>query len=453
MIIRNGIGYSEKTGGIFMAAGVTVFGTDDGAAFAIPQEIMPLLSSAPWSPWGVNNMLPYEMANHIENCGVLGASLDAKARLSIGKGLQPFLLSNVLSDGEEVLEWVSDTEVQDWLEGNDMFDVSFDLAYDRNGYGWNTGSFILNRTRKKINRIRRIDVCTARLEKRLQSPRIKNIYLCEDYTKAPVVFDGKKVVRIPLLPEGDEAKQLAKITTGYEFAFCNRKIRNNRFYYPTPLWYAAREWVKVARSIPAFKNAMFTNQITIKYIISISEKYWESAYENWGDPIAYTPEAKQKIIEDKYDEIDKWLTGTKNAFKSISSGTWYDAVLGKENPYITITVVDDQVKDGKLLPDSSAANSEILFALMMNPALIGAGQPGGPYSNNAGGSNIREGGSQQIMLLEPDRKEINGIMNVVKNFNGWSKRIEKPGTRLVFRYPAGILTTLDTGKGTKPTLS
>jgi hypothetical protein len=83
---------------------------------------------------------------------------------------------------------------------------------------------------------------------------------------------------------------------------------------------------------------------------------------------------------------------------------------------------------------------------MVNPALMGAGQPGGAYSANAGGSNVRESYLVQMMLLEEERKMNLTHLNTVKRYNGWDKKFDKP---LVFRHQSGLLTTLDTGKSTK----
>lgn len=477
MVIQDGIGYSSKTGALYMSGGVATYGGTDGKLFESPPDICQDYSNAQWSPWGSDNLLPLEMADHIENCGVLNAALDAKSRISIGKGFQPFLLKNIDKDGTEDLEWVSDSEIQDWLEENNFFDLAMDRSFDRNGYGWSPGSIILNKGRNYINRVRRIDVVNTRLQKMEKINKgnaIKSIYLCNDWKQiTSAAFDKDKMSQIPLLREGYELsdiKDRIDSDNRFEYAFVSRSLRNGRKYYQMPLWYAARNWVKVARSVPAFKNAMFSNQMMIKYVISISEKYWESVYEDWDDDDTYDQAKRNAIIEEKYDEIDKWLTGEDKAYKSLSCGTYYDEVAQKEVPYIHIEVIDDKVKDGKLLPESSAANSEILFAVAMNPALIGAGQPGGPYSNNAGGSNIRESYLIQLMTMEAERRDNSNILNLVKNVNGWSDRLEKEidffpvsdsmvgkattgsrkmKPRLVFRCVSGLLTTLDTGKSTK----
>lgn len=476
---KGGFAYSAKSGALYMKNGVATYGNEvDGQLFSAPPDVSQDSNSSIWSPWGQNNLLPLEMADHIENCGVLQAALDSKARISAGKGFQPFLLTNVKPDGTEELEWVSDSEIHDWLEANNFFDVALDRSFDKNGYGWSPGSFILNKGRDYINRVRRIDVVSARLQKREKinkGNQINSLFLSNDWTQVGSgSFDKDKMAQLPLLREHYELDDLIERASaksgGYEFAFMSRTLRNGRNYYSLPLWYAVRAWVKVARSVPAFKNAMFANQITIKYLISISEKYFEDAYDGWDDDDTYDEERRNQLREEKYNEIDKWLTGEEKTYKTWITGRYYDDVAQKEVPYVHIEVIDDKVKDGKLLPESSAANSEILFAIAMNPALIGAGQPGGPYSNNAGGSNIRESYLIQLMLLEAERRENAQILNVVKKFNGWSERLEVERTvfpvttsgntavmssgikmkpRLVFRCMSGLLTTLDTGKSTK----
>jgi hypothetical protein len=131
-------------------------------------------------------------------------------------------------------------------------------------------------------------------------------------------------------------------------------------YYPTPLWYAAKGWVDQAKSIPKLKNALMNNQITVKYLITISEQYWRRIHKLWD---TYTPEKKQQVIKTKLDEIDKYLAGVDNQYKSITAMKYVDPVTKVEVSDISIEVIDDKIKDGKLLPDSQAGNSEILFAI------------------------------------------------------------------------------------------
>lgn len=466
MIYSQGVAYSQNTGALIFNSGVASY-AEDGKMYTPPAEFNKDFGNTIWSPWGEDNLLPYEMRNHIENCGVLNAALDGKGRIAVGKGFEPFLKFNVTNDGKEELEWISDPEIQDWLEENNVFDFAFDSVYDQNAYGWNCGGYILNKGRTRINRIYRQDVFDARLQKIGRNGYIKNLIVCDDWENAKSTFDPAIMNQVKLLREMYEFADLEeRKNESFEFAFINRRKRNGRKYYSFPLWWAARAWVKIARSVPAFKNAMFKNQMQIKYIIHVSDQYWVKNVPNWE---TITDEKKkEEIMEKKYKEIETWLTSEEKAYKTIVSGKFFDPVQNQEIKFIEVETLDDKMKDGKLLPDSSAANSEILFSIMMNPALIGAGQPGGPYSNNAGGSNIRESYLVQLMLMEAERRMNSEQWIPIKKFNGWAKKYEKtralqvsvsgPLTkfenknvtpRLVLRYPSGLLTTLDTGKSTK----
>ena len=94
---------------------------------------------------------------------------------------------------------------------------------------------------------------------------------------------------------------------------------------------------------------------------------------------------------------------------------------------------------------SAAANSEILFSLMVNPNVFGAGMPGGSYAGNQGGSNIREAFLVNIANAWIDRQNLLDPILLMLRSNG-VKDIE-------LRFRNTILTTLDTGAGTQKTLS
>lgn len=414
-----------------------------------PDALNEIGGAADWAIWGNNNRQPTEMRTLIDGCGVLNAALDAKARLCLGKGLQPFILRNIDAEGKEELEWVNDNEVHDWLEESELYQHLLDMSYDENAYGWCAGTMVFNRAKTRVNRLRRVDVYDCRLSRRRPESGniIKELYMADDWGIVHGAND-KSIVRLPLALEGREHTTIKQAMDGSrlppEMAYINRRRRDGRQYYANPLWYSAKQWVKVAAEIPRLKNAMFQNQLTIKYVVTISRSYWE---ENFPGFSTMPLDKRKAIVSEVHDTVEKALTTTDNQYKTIFTSTSVDPVTKEEVPHIKVETLDDKIKDGKLLPDSSAANSEILFALLVNPALMGAGQPGGPYSNNAGGSNIRESYLTAIMMLEAERKSNSRIMRVVKKINGWN-RLETNG-RLVWRFPAGVLTTLDTGKSTK----
>jgi hypothetical protein len=461
-IIKDGIGYHVGAKAAFYTDGKILTGTPP----------LPIYnSSAPWAFWGLDNREPQEISDDILNTPVLSAAVKATARLAVGKGLDVFLLTNKKADGTEELEWVDDSEVNDWLEDNQHFLYSYNNIRNQVGYGWSATQFVLNKALNKINRIKATDVATARLEKMDSAGFIPNMYLCGDWSLAPAGYQADKMRKIPLLRETYELQDLQDSPQA-EFAILHRLLENGRLYYPTPAHRSARAWVRISRSIPRFKNAINENQMHIKYLIHISPTYWERVNPEWKSP-TYTPQQKLAFMAQKYDEISSFLTGTENAGKTIISGKYMDPFSKEMINDIDIEVIDDKLKDGKMLPDSAAADKQILFSMMFNPSIWGGNLLADGASGGAGsGSDIREATLVLMMLLHPERMSNLRTLDIVKRFNGWSKRLEvkrdvfavsNNGSntaalskktiqpRLVFRYSSSLLTTLDTGKSTAPT--
>ena len=118
---------------------------------------------------------------------------------------------------------------------------------------------------------------------------------------------------------------------------------------------------------------------------------------------------------------------------------------GKIEEQWVITALDDKSKADDKLITSAAANSEICFALMINPNVFGAGMPGGTYAGNQGGSNIREAFLVNIALAWLDRQAILDPLELMLEYNGFAD--------VQLRFRSTILRTLDSGGGTSKTLS
>lgn len=394
--------------------------------------------------WGDNNLAPQEMMKDIENTGVLSAALDLKARATVGRGPMLVKVVGIGNDLKEQYELVNDPEVADWMETSNCFLDTFAAAKDIMGLGIYFDEAVLTKDRSKIYGFRRHDATECRLSKiSATSRRSEYVYISSDWQRyANFEEMNEHQAKVPLLDGDFPFLDLAQRTTGHNFFITGGYPLFGRKYYPMPLWWPARKWVKMAQAIPDLKKAMVNNQMNINYIVEIHPKFWENYSPKWNT----AKDAKEKIaiMDEFYDKVDKYLTGAENSYKSLFS-TMITAPGEAPVPAIKITSLEDKLKEGKLLVDSAAANSEILFALMMNPAIIGADTPGGPYSGGAGsGSNIRESFLSQVILQEVERKIISKRFQLAKQYNGWDPAY-------VIRYPNQLLTTLDTGATSKPT--
>ena len=106
------------------------------------------------------------------------------------------------------------------------------------------------------------------------------------------------------------------------------------------------------------------------------------------------------------DSVEQNLCGPDNAEKPIFSHYAVNEMNGRIEEEWKIKPLENKYQGSDNLPVSAAANSEILFALMVNPNVLGAGMPGGTYAGNQGGSNIREAFLVNIANAWIDRQNI-----------------------------------------------
>jgi hypothetical protein len=451
---KNGIGFGSASGSMFLLQQGTAAPTRqvhapkpvDDTAEVKPTSPLEVATGNPWSPWGVQNNLPETYLKYIDNCTVLTSGIEARSRLAIGKGLTPYLVMNKdPKTGEEELKYCNDMEILDFLEENDDYTYALGNTRDSLGFAWDATRLLFNRGGTKITRFERIDIATLRLGKANGGGIITDVYESWDWA-AGRSYDAAIHKKIPLLRPGREWEDIQQRTNrALEYCLINRNLANNRFYYPLPLWWAAKIWVEIAMEIPVYRQAAYKNQMSIKYVVHISKRYWENNVPGYN---TMRPEeqaaARQKVLND----IDTYLVGSPHAHKSILATVEIDPQTGKEVKDIYVEVLDDKMKDGRGLPDSSAAEKHISFALLMNPAITGNNLLSDGASGGAGsGSDIREATLVQLMMNEFERRKAARVFNVIKKVNGWQDRY--PNNQLVFRYPTAILTTLDTGKSTK----
>jgi hypothetical protein len=172
--------------------------------------------------------------------------------------------------------------------------------------------------------------------------------------------------------------------------------------------------------------------MTIKYIIEIDERYFDGLYrENW---VKMKPEERQTIRKDIIDEINASLSGNENAGKSIQSMQLV-GTDGKPFSAVKITAIDDKLKDGSYLPEAEAANSEVLFALGVDPSLIGAGIPGGKLGAGSG-SDKREAFTILSALYKTNRETTLEVYDFISQYNSWDSTIRAS-------FESTVLTTLD----------
>jgi hypothetical protein len=121
--------------------------------------------------------------------------------------------------------------------------------------------------------------------------------------------------------------------------------------------------------------------------------------------------------------MNSFLTDVENSGKSFISYAFYSKV---KQDYLTgwkIEVIQNKLDNSAYLPDSQAANSEILFAIGVDPCLIGAGNPGGKLGAGSG-SDKREAYWMLNADMGTDRSVSLSPLYFIRDFNKWDPTIQ-----------------------------
>lgn len=388
-------------------------------------------------PWGSDNLYPQNFYNKkfLKNGAAVGG-INTLSSTTYGNGFGLYqkirnkttgkveLQEELLEDYPEIDLFVEENNLDKYWDGKIRDLALFEIAFSEH---------VISANGDKIVKVVRHQAAQCRYNKMDAAGDIPYVFINSDWTSGnekysiPIPFFDKDKLTAAEIKEICKAKKIYTFCTSSKYAF----ITEN--YYPKAGWHAVDRngWMDVANSVPELKQALFENQAHFKYIIYVSDLYFESFYkEEWDD---FDSDKRQKMREDLATAIDEHMSGNKAGGRSLISPIFEEN--GKFVEGIKVEPVDNKLKDGSYLPDASAANSEILFAIGVNPAIIGAGTPG---SSNLGGSgsNIREAYTVLSASLVPKRIYVSDDWLFWRAFNGWPRN-------LIGVFSGVNLTTLD----------
>lgn len=394
--------------------------------------------------WGKANEFPQWAAKLIKETTVLNTGLRYLHMLMMGQGVFACRVTGVNDDGSEHLEPVGDPKVQRFLESRVVRKFMERVLRDYLKFGNGAVQFIPSIDLQRMTALNTLNALFYRYTE-------PDAFGSQDAVVSgywPMVphegqFDVLPVLR-ELDPDGHAAllKAAGKMPNG--FVYPVRDSWSNEEIYGEPRWWPAwvAGWVEIAHLVPKYLKKAFQNQTTWKWHVKIPYSYWDKKYpENQFD----SPEARKQAIQKFMDSVERNLLGPENAEKPLFTNYAVNEMNGRVEEEWKIEALDNKYHGNENLVTSSAANSEILFALMVNPNVMGAGMPGGVYAMNQGGSNIREAFLVNIANAWTDRQNLLDPLELYMRINGLED--------CELRFRSTILTTLDTGAGTAKTLS
>lgn len=379
------------------------------------------LQTMPHATWGVSDTIPQRIQSRLSKVPMAARAVFDMASLLVGQGVV-YVKDAELQTGESQVKRGFDAEIERFknrnrLHTNFLFGMAQDIASVYNGFC----ECITDPFGEKIVQVRRLPAAYSRIS------RIDDVSLRSENLYYSAAFQGgyypdyktpSQVTTIPLYDPFDfewfdkfRAKKLRK------FAVHIKPPTLQEGYYAVAPWnglYLDSGWVDVAADVPRVVKSMQDNQIALKYIIYISEQYMVSRFPKWSSMKDTERQAAQSKVT---KEVEGKLVGVDNVFSSLT-------LIAREGPdgkmygKITVEPVEDKAKTGTWIPDTAAANREILYGHFVHPTLVGIQAQGG--SEAGSGSDKRESRNDAITQVAVLQATLYETLNcVVKEYNQW----------------------------------
>lgn len=393
---------------------------------------------------GSNNDFPQWADKIITSTSVLNSGLKFIRNFTLGQGIYACKVTGYDADGNELLAPYDDPYPQQYVNSRQCRRLLERAGRDYFKYGVAGVQLLPNEDGSKIVGLNPLNAYFLRLserdatggEKCIISGKFPETPGAGEYQVFDVLMDFDPALDLDIRKFEGKGKESTVMMI--------RDSWSNRDTYSEPVWLSAflAGWIDIAKSVPAYLQKVYKNQATWKWHIQIPYSFWEKKFPSTEFD---TPGDRTAAIDLYMEDIEKNLLGAENAEKPIFTHYSINDLNGKVEEEWKITPLDNKSKEGDKLVTSAAANSEILFALMINPNVLGAGMPGGTYAGNQGGSNIREAFLVNVANAWVDRMNLLDPIEVKLQYNGY--------TGCVLRYRNTILTTLDKGSGTQKNLA
>ncbi|MDA3867015.1 MAG: hypothetical protein PF489_09760 [Salinivirgaceae bacterium] len=390
-------------------------------------------------PWGQNNTMPQDVMSKIEKCEIVGANIKFNIDTGYGQSVRPY---RRIKDGnnyryDEILEG----EVYEFFQDNDIDLYFLEQLTDLNTFFNVFPEIILSKDLSKITTLRSKEAAFSRWGAMdPKAGRIIKHYYSAKWDDNPTIKD---MVISDVLDKYNPLRDLQQ-------RIDERKIKVPRFivpvFFPTPgkTYYQRSYWWSIFLSgwydfimmIPTFKKAILKNQMSVKYIIYISDKYWDYLF----DAENIDPTDKEAVIDRKNKEhnaFQDFLTGESNAGKGmIALKKMVNSASGSaEEKFIEIVPIKSDLKGGEYVEDSQEGASMISYAMGVNTSLISNLKS----ANNLSGTDKREMFQMKQAVMAPFRDRLFKPLHLIRRFNGW-------GEDVVFKVPDFNFTTLDENK-------
>ena len=319
--------------------------------------------------WGRGNDFPLKAGKQISTTSVLNTGLKFLRSLTVGQGIYPCKVTGWDEKGNEQLQPVNDLKISRFVNSRMVRRYLEKVSRDYFKYGNGAVQMLPNMSGTEIVGLNPLNALFYRYTLPDSWGACKCV-VSGNWPSTPGTSDADNVQVLDCLMDYDPDLHLEWLKIAGKmnkpFVFPVRDSWSNNDYYGEPIWLPSYilGWVDIAHMVPMFLKKAYKNQITWKWHVQIPYSYWEKKFP----PNDYKdPEARKKAINQYMDKIEDNLCGLENAEKPLFTNYAINEANGKIEEEWKITALDNKYKGGENLVTSAAANSEILFSLMVNP--------------------------------------------------------------------------------------
>jgi len=227
-------------------------------------------------PYGDNNDLPKEIQRVIQNNSDAPGELKRKTNLLWGKG--PQLYKEEIIDNELQRTWVSDSEVQAWLDKWDHEEYLMKCVVDYQHIEGYFTKFYVNRGFSRLNQkpmIAKLEhslIDRTRKASKKENTSINATHALVTDFSFESMQDLMKMKVYELFDIREPFKNKTSVYYSNMYSFCQD-------YYTVPDLYGALEWIRRSNAAPLILRALSKNGINPSYHIESPQAFWDRKEE------------------------------------------------------------------------------------------------------------------------------------------------------------------------------
>lgn len=377
--------------------------------------------------WGPGNNLPQEVIRMAYQSPELLALIQFVVYFMYGGGLTYDVFDEVKGKGRPEYIPGYDSEVEDFIERNNLSDYLEELIIDHVWFNHGFTEMILNKKRTKIVQVVQDEAAFCRFSKQNDQGWNDKVYINANWGSAN--YQDEYTIPVDCLNVKDvDLINSLKNSDAYKVIYPTAFPGPGKLVYQSANWHSLFKsgYFDISLLVPVLKRALMQYTMIIKYVIKVPLQFWINLAKDKGkDWNELNHAEKQALRKDVLKDMNDFLTGAENAGKSFVSTFGWDPHTQKEIPGISIEAIDDKMKDGVWIADGQEASAQFIRAHNLVPPVVGflTGKGMGAGS----GSDVRVHGNLQNKIMASRRHRILKPLEFAGKYNGFNTRL--PGFR------------------------